>query len=231
MRNKENRRGHACPAVLRKKRIPIPNRGKWREAVPKVIILLLVVSPPCLPGQTNTSGAVEKIRKYSENIDNYVESNLDRKRLFGAKTSSGVSVQWKEFHSDEEREKALIGEYEYQAANTWLKEERVVFVNNTMWSDSGDWALYVYYYFDNNGRTIRITSDFRTFIGKVKVLGDLYFDAEGKILRKTEEYFDLHTDRQYSKKPEYQPDVTIPLILRVADLPFFLFLKRQSRVS
>lgn len=69
----------------------------------------------------------------------------------------------------------------------------------TLFSESGDWANYVYYYFRQEGTLAKIQLEYRTFHGNFAAIKDAYFDSKGEVLERKVKYLDLDNK---PKKPD-----------------------------
>ena len=71
-------------------------------------------------------------------------------------------------------------------------------------SPSGDWVQYFDYCYRADGTLAFVIADLRTFLGDVRVVDRLYYDAGGRRLRKTRRIFDLKTKKQITGKSNFQ---------------------------
>jgi hypothetical protein len=115
--------------------------------------------------------------------------------LIFADISETEKPKWLKFKSEKELENFEA----YRIAKVARKNGKVVMSIFTLSSGSGDWVKYVYYYFRENGTLAKIESQLNTFYGHFTVLQDIYFNNNGKVLKKTTRYLDLET--QNPKKP------------------------------
>ena len=71
-------------------------------------------------------------------------------------------------------------------------------------SPSGDWVQYFDYCYRADGTLAFVIADLRTFLGDVRVVDRLYYDAGGRRLRKTRRIFDLKTKKPIAAKRDFQ---------------------------
>lgn len=165
------------------------------------------------------------INSYVKQIDQFIKRTPKKHRIFGdvASGRKDEPSRWQEFKSEAEREKADTGENLNESAYVWLKAGKVVSVNLTLQSPSGDWVHFVMYYFREAGTLAKIQAQLNTFYGDVTVRREEFYSADGKLLRTNTKHFDLNS--QKPKKPDRDlPDFPIPVYLRVQDLPFYKLL-------
>jgi len=178
--------------------------------------------------QTSKNAEIKRINAYVKTLDALVKRNK-RPRLIFADTSDyneGSPPKWQKFASEKSLEKFRDKTETYTVAYNWLRRGKIVQSNFTLFSPSGDWAQYDFYYFRENGTIAKIASELRTFYGDLIVLRDFYFDGKGRLLRQTIRYRDLNTKKPV-KKPndgDFQTtDVTIYKTVR--RLPFARLIK------
>jgi hypothetical protein len=197
-----------------------------------VLVALLTILMGLTPQRANSADGITSIESYCKNIDRYVEANPASNRIF-ADVSSGVKDakdNWREFKSEDERNKVDDGENLNQNASVWLKSGNVVVAYCMFQSPSRDWAHYVTFYFRADGSLSKIHSVLNTFLGNMQVIRDQYYSSPGKMLQSSVQYLDLQTQKQ--KKPtEDFVDETIPVYKRNKYLPFINLLKSAPQQS
>jgi hypothetical protein len=150
--------------------------------------------------------------------------------VFGLPSSTdNHETQWREFASTAELKKAAEGKEAIleQQVYVWTEGGKVIAANFSLQSESGDWALYPVYCFRKNGTIAEISSELRTFYGRMFVRRDWKFDFNGRLLESKEKFLDLKTESP--KKPgEDFVDEETPLYHKVSDLPFLLLLGKLN---
>lgn len=165
-------------------------------------------------------GQVSQIEAYSVQVDRFIKRTPKSLRIFA--NVAGVNddkAQWREFRTEEEREKAGTGENLNENAYVWTRDRKIIGANFTFGSPSGDWAHLVMYYFRDDGTLAKIHAQLNTFYGDLSIVRDLYFDKRGNVLKNTRRYLDLKTQKP-TKKPTDFFDHSIPMYRNVRDLPF-----------
>jgi hypothetical protein len=158
-------------------------------------------------------------------IDQFIKRNPKAQRIFG-NVASGRRVEanrWCEFKSEDEREKADTGDNLNEQAYVWLKAEKVVGVNLTLQSPSGDWVHFVMYYFRGDGTLTKIQAQLNSFYGDLSVRREKFYSQSGKLLHTSTKYLDLNSQKE-SKPGEDFVDEPIPVYRKVRDLPFYKLL-------
>ncbi|MDH3493703.1 MAG: hypothetical protein OEM82_09150 [Acidobacteriota bacterium] len=131
--------------------------------------------------------------------------------------NSDEKPEWKWYESREDFESDGIESY--TTAFIWKKQGKIVQVNFTYSSPSGDWVQYVFHTFYPSGTAAKIDRELRTFMGDVIVNRIAYYDTSGKPVAKYTTYRDLQT-RKLIMKPEYFEDMARDFYLNAGDLPF-----------
>lgn len=111
-----------------------------------------------------------------------------------------------------------------ESAYIWRKNGKVVIVNFTFTSESGDWAHYIYHRFREDGTLAKVEADLRTFYGRMSVVRNFYFDKNGRLLRKTTQYRDIGTAKPKKPKEDFI-DNEVHIFKKVSKLPFAHLLK------
>jgi hypothetical protein len=164
------------------------------------LIALLMLLPTGGSAQNSRSATVRQIDSYVRSLDRFV-ANEKNKRIVVADTAgqSNGKPKWKRFDSEEALEKFRENSETYTIVYNWKRGGRIVASNFTLFSESGDWAQYIFHYFRSDGTTAMINSELRTFYGDYIVIHIHYFDRHGRLIRKRSKYLDLTTHKP--KKP------------------------------
>ena len=164
-------------------------------------ILILFLTVQIISAQTNKKAEIKSIDAYCKTIDAFVKRNKNPQLIFAdiSDYNDDLDAKWRKFASEKALEKFREQTETYTIAYNWRKNGKIIQTNFTLFSPSGDWTQYVYHYFRLNGTLAKVESEMRTFYGDMIVLQNLYFDNNGKLLRKTTQYKDLTT--QKPKKP------------------------------
>jgi len=185
------------------------------------VIFALSILP--IQAQTNKNAEIKRINSYVKTLDAFVKNK--KPHMIFADTSdyeADSKPKWQKFASEKALEKFRAETSEtYTVAYNWRQKGRIVKSNFTLFSPSGDWAQYDFYYFRANGTIAKIASELRTFSGDLIVLRDFYFDGKGRLLRQTTRYRDLNTKKAVPKPNDgdfQTTDVTIYKTVR--RLPF-----------
>lgn len=175
---------------------------------------------------------IARIKAYCQELDDYAKRNPKLGRIF-ADVSSGLEGQksrWREFKSEEERQKADTGDNLNNNANVWSKDGAVVAIYCTFQSPSRDWAHYVDYYFRKDGSLAKIHARLNTFYGNMTVIRERFYDLKGKLLSSSQQFLDLETQKE--KKPGANGkefiDQAIPVYRTVKALPFYTMLSKPA---
>ncbi len=165
--------------------------------VPMLVMLAaaVVVFP-----QTRSIGSVKQIDAYSKSIDRMMQRRKAPDLIIADVSDYETDVpKWQIFKTEKELETFRETTEAYTIANNWRTNGKIVSSLFTMFSPSGDWAQYVNHYFRPDGSAAKVTTEMRTFNGEYIIIRNLYFDAKGKVLKRTSKYLDLATKKP--KKP------------------------------
>lgn len=189
---------------------------------------------PAAFAQTNKKAEIKRIDLYVKTVNKFVKNK--KPHLIFADTSDyeqDSQPKWQKFNSENALEKFRETSETYTIAYNWLQNGKIVQSNFTLFSPSGDWAHYVFHYFRADGTLAKIESDYRTFMGDFIILENLYFNKNGKIIRKTVAYKDLRTGKpKQPSKDDLQGD--LPLInetdyyKKTSKLPFANLLRKKK---
>ncbi len=148
--------------------------------------------------QTVSSSEIKTIDAYCKNID-AIQKKRKLPDLVFADTSSGYEKNekpaWRKFASTKALDKFRDTSETYTVGYNWLKKGKIVLSDFTFSSPSGDWAEYIYSYYRDDGTLAKAKIDYRTFMGDIMVLQNLYFKKSGELLKKTVKYQDLTTHK------------------------------------
>ena len=184
--------------------------------------LLFALQNAAVPAQTvEADKAVQAIEAYAKTIDEFVGKEGGPHLVIArvGDYNDEANLVWKKFASEAEFEKAEIESYE--TAYVWKKDGRIVRVNVTYSSPSGDWVEYFFQTYREDGTLARVERDFRTFLGDVVVNHVRIFDENGKRLTETKTFRDLNTDKEIREEDaEYMNVEAGEAYMNVADFPF-----------
>ncbi len=141
-------------------------------------------------GQTAKNSEIARIDRYSKTVDDFVKTK-EKPHLIFADVSHNAKPKWRKFASTRALEKFRETTETYTIANNWLQNGKIVLSVFTLFSESGDWAKYVYSHFRRDGTLAKVESKYSTFYGDFVYLEKLYFDERGKRLAKNVEFKDL----------------------------------------
>ncbi len=164
----------------------------------QLLIVIVACQLSYISAQTKPTDTVRGIDAYCKTIDGITEKSKEPQMVF-ADTSdyeaANAKPKWQKFESSNALEKFREKTETYSIAYNWLKGVKIVASNFTNFSPSGDWTMYVYHYFRDDGTLARVTSELRTFEGDYIVIQTRYFTSSGRQLRKTVKYLDLTTHK------------------------------------
>lgn len=185
------------------------------------LILAVVLSANAI-GSTQVAAqkaALASINSYAQQIDQYIKRHP--KRIFANVVSeTDEADHWREFKTVAKLENSETAFDE--SAHVWQKAGKVVAVQFTFSSQSGDWVQYVNYYFRADGTLAKLHSRLNTFHGNLSVIRDKFYDAGGRLLQTSTRYLDLKSQKP-TKSRDFM-DAEIPLYLKARELPFYKLL-------
>ena len=180
--------------------------------------------------QTKPTEDVKNIDAYCKTIDALTSRN--KAPLIFADTSdytdANAKEKWQKFASEKALEKFRETTETYNIAYNWQKNGRIAASNFTGFSPSGDWTMYIFHCFRDNGSLARVKMELRTFYGDYIVTQLRYFERSGKLLRKAVKYQDLITRKP--KKPSSQFDSSFSdadVFKKTSKLPFAHLLNKK----
>ncbi|MDQ3491367.1 MAG: hypothetical protein M3449_09940 [Acidobacteriota bacterium] len=173
------------------------------------LLFIIVFSTSFLvSGQGRESTEIKRIDAYSKSVDAFVKKN-EKPHLIFADISRNAKPKWRKFASTDSLEKFRESTETYIIANNWLQNGKIVLSVFTLFSESGDWAKYVYSYFRQDGTLAKAETDYRTFYGDFVYLENSYFGAKGKLLAKTAEFKDLDRKPKMPDKDDLKENAHI----------------------
>lgn len=163
--------------------------------------ILFMFCVPAVSAQTAGKTAIKIIDAYCKKVDSFIEKYKSPKLIFAdtADYSENSQSNWKKFASEKALGKFREEKETFSIAYNWRKNNKIIQSNFTLFSPSGDWSKNIHLYFRPDGTLAKAESELRTFYGNFIVLHDIYFNSNGKILKRTVKYLDLKTEK--SKKP------------------------------
>ncbi|MFM9905940.1 MAG: hypothetical protein ACKVQJ_15365 [Pyrinomonadaceae bacterium] len=119
------------------------------------------------------------------------------------------------------------GSETYSISYNWVKGGKVVASNFTNFSPSGDWTMYIYHCFREDGTLARVKSELRTFQGDYIVIRTQHFTTGGKQISKTTKYLDLTTHRPKKSSSQFNSSFSPEdYFKKTSKLPFAHLLKK-----
>lgn len=143
---------------------------------------------------------LKSIRAYCKVVDSIRPHDKEPDMIFADLSGMGEKKgKWRSFASVSASDEAVKRFCEktggpWSAAFNYKNGDRLVAVNLTVSSCTGDWAKDVYHYFREDGSLAFVLSHFGTFYDEYKFEQRQYFDRNGRLISKSEKYFDLTTD-------------------------------------
>ncbi len=167
---------------------------------------------------------VKSIDAYCKTID-ALTAKAKKPQLIFADTSdyndAEAKPKWQSFESEKALEKFREATEAYSIAYNWQKKGKILQTNFTNFSPSGDWTMYIYHTYRDDGTLARVTSELRTFYGDYIVVQKRYFDKTGKQISKSVKYSDLTTHKPKKPSPDYDSSFTDEdVFMTTAKLPF-----------
>ena len=178
-------------------------------------------------GQTIKKNEIKRIDAYAKTVDAFVKRYKGPHLIF-ADVSHDGDPRWEKFASEKALEKFRENSETYSIAYNWQKNQRILKSNFTLFSESGDWAQYVDYYFREDGTLARGESELRTFNGDYIVIRRHYFHRNGKLIHRSIKYLDLDT-RKPKKPSDYLGDNSpwnVDYFKKTSKLPFAHLIKK-----
>jgi hypothetical protein len=201
-----------------------------------LLAFLIVIFSLLVSAQTNKKAEIKLIDAYSKTVDAFVKKYKSPHLVFAdvSDYETNSKPKWKKFASEKALEKFRETTETYSIAYNWQKNGKITKSNFTLFSPSGDWAQYVYHYFREDGTLAKAESEMRTFNGDLIVIQDFYFDAKGKLLKKTVKYLDLQTEKPIKPTKEFLENNAgfvddVEYFKRTSKLPFASLLRKKQK--
>ncbi|MEO6656251.1 MAG: hypothetical protein ABIO36_09240 [Pyrinomonadaceae bacterium] len=180
--------------------------------------------------QTKPTDDVKSIDAYCKTID--VLTARRKASLIFADTSDYTDAkakqEWQKFATEKALEKFRETTETYNIAYNWQKNGRIAAANFTSFSASGDWAMYIFHCFRDDGSLARAKLELRTFYGDYIVTQLRYFDRGGKVLRKSIKYQDLTTRKPKKPPSDYNSNFSeADVFMKTSKLPFAHLLNKK----
>lgn len=172
------------------------------NAIPIFVCLALVVqiTANSAKGQSNSTVSIKQIVAYAKSIDKMTDRRKEPDLVIADVSDYDTEKpEWRKFKSTKELDAFREKTETYTVAYNWRTNSKIVSSVFTVFSPSGDWAQYVTHYFRPDGSAAKVNTEMRTFNGDYIIIREYYFDARGKLLKKTAKYLDLTTKKP--KKP------------------------------
>lgn len=171
-----------------------------------------------------------KAEKYIKTVDELIEKRgkPDIVIADASDYTDSDEPKWKTYPTTEAADEEDL----YTIAYVWKSKGRVVAINLTYSSPSGDWAQYVSYTFYRNGQVAKVDRELRTFMDDMILNRIKYFDESGKIVKETTEFFDLASKEPIPAKKDFM-DIDVDIYESLDKFPFASLLgkKKQSKAS
>ena len=178
--------------------------------------------------QTAKTNTVAQIEAYAKSIDQMTKRRKEPDLVIADVSDYDTDKpEWRKFKSTKELETFREKTETYTVAYNWRTNSKIVSSVFTVFSPSGDWAQYVTHYFRPDGSAAKVNTEMRTFNGDYIIIREYYFDARGKLLKKSAKFLDLTTKKP--KKPtaemldEKSGFLKADHYKKVSALPFYSF--------
>jgi hypothetical protein len=178
-----------------------------------------------------TDKLVKPIEVYVKTIEDLVERE-EKPHLVIADVSDynkDENPVWKQYASEAEFEKARETEEAYTIAYIWKKDGKIVQVNFTYSSPSGDWVEYYFQTYRADGSLAKVDRELRTFMGDIIVNRIQIYDETGKLLKETKNYRNLDTQKMIAPTDNYEDVEVGQAYLQVNKLPFADMLNKKTK--
>ena len=123
-----------------------------------------------------------------------------------ADVSQTKKSKWRKFSSEKGLENFRKNTETYSISYNWKRNNKIIQSNFTLFSESGDWVNYIYYYFSENGTLAKIETEYRTFYGHFIAKQIIYFSPNGKMLKRNINYYDLKKETPINTPEKWLPD-------------------------
>jgi hypothetical protein len=165
-------------------------------------------------------GEIRTIDRYVKQLTSYVETPSATLEIY-ADVSKTTKPRWRKFRSEKSLEGFRKSNDVYEIAYVWRKNGRVVVVNFTFTSGSGDWAHYVFHRFRGDGSLAKVEAELRTFYGRMSVVRTYYYRRNGELITKRTKYSDMATGKPKKPGDDFY-DNKVRIYKTTKRLPFLL---------
>ena len=193
------------------------------------IFAFVVIALP----QSKATKTVSQIDTYVRSIDGLMKRQKEPDLVVADVSDYEMNdPKWQRFKTIKELETFREKTETYTIANNWRSKGNLVSSLLTTFSPSGDWAQYVTHYFRPDGTAAKVVTEMRTFNGEYIIIRNMYFDARGKLLKKSSKYLDLATKMPKKPTPEMHDESSgffgTEYYKKVSALPFYSLTKERS---
>ena len=199
-----------------------------KKLIPFVLIALFAVAafgqstPKDNERYEKTSKELAPVKAYVDGVKKFVEKEKDPHVIYAdvADYNKSDKAEWAKFDSraayeNDKRDSYTIG-------FVWKKDGKIVQVNMTNTSPSGDWVHYVFHTFHPNGQLAYADKELRTFMGDIIVNRRSYYDKNGKEIMNSTSYRDLATGKVVKKPEGGFQDIEVDVFMKVKKAPFLM---------
>lgn len=195
-----------------------------------IVLAIFLCSVGITFSQNKKTTLIKQIDAYTKKIDSVSKFHKDPTLIF-ANISQTSKPKWRKFTSTNTLEEFRKKTETYSISYNWTKNHRIIISTFTFFSESGDWANYVHYYYRQDGTLAKIESEYRTFYGHFVAIQNIYFNNKGKILKKNIKYLNLeNTKRKTVNKDDLADNTTLfdfDFYKKTSNLPFAHLLKKK----
>jgi hypothetical protein len=190
-------------------------------------LTMTTVAAPHRDGRQGAPTVAAADRKACEEASAWAKAHHGNGRLFGGTwRDSSRTLAWREFASQGDLDKVAGGTV-FNVAGVWTAPAGILFVQTEAWSSSGDWRMYVDYWFRASGSVARTASELRFLPSNVIARQTVEYDGNGHQTNRADHYYDIHTERELKELDEEARDWRTKIMVvykRAADLPFYKIL-------
>jgi hypothetical protein len=169
-----------------------------------------------------TDKLIKPIEAYVKTIEDFVDKEKKPHIVIADISDYNKADQpiWRKYDSEEEFEKAREVTESYNIAYIWKKNGKVVQVNFTYSSPSGDWVEYYFQTYRPDGTLAKVEREMRTFLGDIIITRTQIYNEKGKLLKEAKNYRDLNTGKPVKATDNYQSVDAGEVYKKTSDLPF-----------
>lgn len=180
-----------------------------------------------------TNKLVKPIEAYVKTIEDLVEKEGKPHIIIAdvADYNDSEKAVWKKYASEEEFEKSRETEEAYTIAYIWKKDGKIVQVNFTYSSPSGDWVEYYFQTYREDGTLAKVDRELRTFMGNIIVNRIQIYDEKGKLLNESKNYRDLETQKTVEPTENFQDVEVGKSYMKINELPFAKMLIENKKIK